>query len=60
MTSDQAVERQASHECLQQELIQALESLVAVATDSLDYRPEFRFAISRAHSTIVRAKEQQS
>lgn len=59
MTSEQAVARQAAHENLVQELVGALSGLMGVAESSLDYRPEFRAAISRAHSTLARAKEQQ-
>ena len=59
MTTDQAVARQAAHENLVQELVEALSGLMGVAESSLDYRPEFRAAISRAHSTLARAEGKQ-
>lgn len=60
MRTEQAVERQAGHENLTEELIEALDGLMSVADSSLDYRPEFRAAVSHAHSIVAKAKGVQS
>lgn len=60
MTQDQAVARQAAHDNLLHELVEALDELMTLADSSLDYRPEFRAAISRAHSALAKARGEQS
>ncbi|UXC34812.1 hypothetical protein [Cupriavidus gilardii] len=64
MTTDEAVMRQAAHECLMRDLVEALETLIywygkRDPGDALlppDWQPH---EIARAMEVVARAKEQQ-
>jgi hypothetical protein len=60
MTKSQeaAINRACAHECVRQELVEALAELTRQAEVSLDYRPEFRRAIADANAALSHAKEQ--
>lgn len=53
MTSEQAVERQAAHENLMRELMDALEEVLRISDRKHD-------AWDKAKAALARAKEQQS
>lgn len=70
MTTDEAVKRQAAHEFLMQELVEALEELhgmYSYAWDLVDGGlmmfadsiPKFEAAHAKAAKALARAKEQQ-
>ncbi|GAA0809213.1 hypothetical protein [Cupriavidus gilardii] len=61
MTTDEAVKRQAEHECLIEELTQTLKGIAEA--DPRTWDPEMRdqfqqWAQSRARAALARAKEQ--
>lgn len=66
MTTDEAVKRQAAHECLMRELVEALDGAVAAwdrlysahALPSAFEDVEFQ-EMNRARAALARAKEQQ-
>lgn len=62
MTTDEAVNRQAAHECLMRELVEALEAYVAAihfAQDRQSLMAAIKAADDRARLVLARAKEQQ-
>ncbi|NSX06047.1 hypothetical protein [Cupriavidus gilardii] len=59
MTTDEAVKRQAAHECLMRELVDALEALVALRGPFPPPDEAISAAWTKADEALARAKEQQ-
>ena len=57
MTSDQAAARQAAHECLQQDLVAALQAIVQAVDAKVGFycATDFWTAIDAARNTLDRA-----